>query len=94
MFGKAIIPAPARHNRLLGEVHLACEEIVLRWQTVDPPAAYDGPSPCANGSDLDDKHIRTRALWRFNSNRTAIMRHILGSTVLRDATNEPLYGHS
>ena len=45
VFGKAIIPALARHKRLLGEVHLACEEIVLRWQTIDPPADYDGPSP-------------------------------------------------
>lgn len=45
VFGKAIIAAPARHKRLLGEVHLACEEIVLRWQTIDPPTDYDGLSP-------------------------------------------------
>lgn len=40
--GKLVV-APNTFKKRLSDMSLACEEVVLRWPTIEPPEGYDGP---------------------------------------------------
>ena len=42
VFGQKIYPAPGSYVKRLSQMDVSCEEIALRWPTIDPPDDYDG----------------------------------------------------
>lgn len=44
VFGGRIIAAPPSYKKRLTDMIAACEEVALRWPTVEVPADYDGPA--------------------------------------------------
>jgi|LNAP01.1.fsa_nt_gb hypothetical protein len=42
VFGQRIYPAPGSYVKRLSQMDVSCEEVALRWQTIDPPDGYDG----------------------------------------------------
>ena len=38
-----LIEAPNSYKKRLGDMQNTCEEVALRWPTIEPPADYDGP---------------------------------------------------
>jgi hypothetical protein len=44
VFGGAAIVAPNSYKQRLNNINAACEEIAGRWDGIEPPPDYDGPS--------------------------------------------------
>ncbi len=42
VFGGRIFPAPSMYPTKLEHMKASCEEVALRWPTIDPPSDYDG----------------------------------------------------
>jgi hypothetical protein len=43
IFGGAAYPAPGTYKQKLSYINAACDEIVDRWDGIEPPPDYDGP---------------------------------------------------
>jgi hypothetical protein len=44
VFGGGAHPAPASYKQKLNNINASCEEIALRWKSIQPPPDYDGPN--------------------------------------------------
>jgi hypothetical protein len=44
IFGKKAHPAPSSYKQRLNNINAACDEIADRWDSIEPPEDYDGPS--------------------------------------------------
>lgn len=43
VFGGKAYPAPGTYKQRMSNISTACEEVALRWPTIQPPSDYDGP---------------------------------------------------
>ena len=43
VFAGKTVAAPNTYKKRLENMELSCEEVALRWPTIEPPADYDGP---------------------------------------------------
>jgi hypothetical protein len=43
VFGGAAHAAPGTYKQRLNNISAACEEVALRWASIEPPDDYDGP---------------------------------------------------
>jgi hypothetical protein len=43
VFDGTVIAAPTNYKRALNNMSAQCEEVASRWDSIDPPADYDGP---------------------------------------------------
>ncbi|WP_298916768.1 hypothetical protein [uncultured Algimonas sp.] len=44
VFQGKLVQAPNGYKTRLGNMHAACESVVLWWDQIDPPSDYDGPT--------------------------------------------------
>ena len=44
VFKGALVVAPTTYKKRLDNMKFACEEVVIRWPSIDPPLDYDGPT--------------------------------------------------
>ena len=45
VFGGNLVKAPNSYIKRIDSIQNSCEEIALRWPTIEAPADYDGPDP-------------------------------------------------
>ena len=44
VFRGVLVTAPNTYKKRLDNMKFACEEVVIRWPSIDPPSDYDGPA--------------------------------------------------